>query len=316
MKALLRIITIAVAIVAGTASMYSQEELLTPSGTFMFAERDTCQLFFDLYKAAPGSSTDIAGKEKPTVLFAFGGGFVGGSRDSKSYNRWFRMLTENGYNVVSIDYRLGLKDVQNPGVNMKFVRQLQHAIDIAVEDLFSATDYIIHNQEILGIDASNLVISGSSAGAITVMQGEWELCNRSEKARILPEDFQYAGVMSFAGAILSFHGKPTYDREPCPTLMLHGTADHVVPYKQIALFKLHFAGTKILTGIFRKNGYNYNTLRYLDNGHEIASSMVWNFNEEIRFLESNVINGGKRIVDALTDDPTIKKSSGSFKDLY
>ena len=55
---------------------------------------------------------------------------------------------------------------------------------------------------------------------------------------MLPQDFNYAGVMSFSGAILSREGKVDFKSETCPVLMLHGTADALVPYKQIAILNL------------------------------------------------------------------------------
>ena len=92
------------------------------------------------------------------------------------------------------------------------------------------------------MDPSNIVISGSSAGAISVMQAEYEIANRTSWASVLPQGFNYAGVMSFSGAILSRKGKVKYQTVPCPTMMLHGTADMLVPYKQIAVFNLGFFG--------------------------------------------------------------------------
>ena len=38
------------------------------------------------------------------TIFAFGGGFRGGSRDSASFMPFFRFLVENGVTVVSTDY--------------------------------------------------------------------------------------------------------------------------------------------------------------------------------------------------------------------
>ena len=99
---------------ANTAT--AQEAPISPDGTYLFAERDTCDLYMDVYNPAKGSKTNIDGKKKPTIVFMFGGGFIGGQRDDASYNKWFKMLTQNGYRVVSIDYRLGLKGSKKVGV--------------------------------------------------------------------------------------------------------------------------------------------------------------------------------------------------------
>ena len=46
---------------------------ITPDGTYMFMQRDTCDLFMDVYNPAPGTDTICGGQKKPTIIFAFGG---------------------------------------------------------------------------------------------------------------------------------------------------------------------------------------------------------------------------------------------------
>lgn len=300
------------------AGLYSRAAgaIVTPDETYMFAKRDTCELFMDIYHPAKGSQTNFNGTEKPTVIFMFGGGFIHGTRDNESYHKWFKMMTENGYRIVSIDYRLGLKGSDKVGVAQ--VNVLDQAIHMAVEDLFSATTFIIDNQDQLGIDPKNIVISGSSAGAITVMQAEYEISNRTHWTSVLPQDFNYKGVMSFSGAILSREGKVDFELEPCPTLMLHGTADKLVPYRQIKILWLGFFGGGKLVERFEKFGYNYNMYHFVDYGHEIAGSMETTMDLQLRFLETNVMQGKKRIVEAWIEDPDVWKGSGpqSRKELY
>lgn len=299
-----------------TFRINAAEPEITPDGTYMFVQRDTCDLFLDVYNPAEGSETTFAGKAKPTVLFMFGGGFIRGTRDDEDYLGWFKKMTENGYRVISIDYRLGLKGSNKVGVAQ--VNVLDKAIHMAVEDLFSATNFIIDNADQLGVDPSEIVISGSSAGAISVMQAEYEICNRTVWASVLPEGFNYAGVMSFSGAILSRKGKVKYAEEPCPTLILHGTADELVPYKQIAFFNLGFFGGGKLVERFEKFGLNYNMYHFIDYGHEIAGSMYTTFDLQKKFLEVNVIQGKERIIEAWVTDPDVYKGAGpqSRKELY
>ena len=315
-KEMKRIVMTLAAILIGAAAATAQSGLISPDGTYVFVKRDTCDLFMDVYNPAKGSETTLDGKKKPTILFMFGGGFIGGERDNQSYNPWFKKLTENGYRVISIDYRLGLKGASNVGIAQ--VNLLDKAIHMAVEDLFSATCFILDNSDQLGVERDNIVISGSSAGAITAMQAEYELANRTAYASVLPQDFNYAGVMSFAGAILSRKGKVKYETDPCPTMMLHGTADKIVPYRQIALFNLGFFGGGKLVDRFKKFGYDYNMFHFIDYGHEIASSMYSTFDLQLDFLEKNVIQGKKRIIEAWISDPDVWKGSQlkSLKDIY
>lgn len=294
----------------------SAQNTITPDGTYMYVQRDTCDLFMDVYDPAAGSRTSLDGIEKPTIIFMFGGGFIRGTRDDESYNGWFRTMTENGYRVISIDYRLGLKGSNKVGVAQ--VNVLDKAIHMAVEDLFSATDFIIENAEQLGVDPENIVISGSSAGAITVMQAEYEIANRTSWASVLPAGFNYAGVMSFSGAILSREGKVDFKSTPCPVMMLHGTSDELVPYDQIKVFNLGFFGGGKLVERFQKYGLNYNMYHFIDYGHEIAGSMDTTTDLQFKFLENNVMKGKRRIVEAWIDDPDVWKGSGpqSRKELY
>lgn len=291
-------------ILAGITEI-SAQEMITPDHTYMFAQRDTCELYMDIYEPAKDSQTTFEGKAKPTVMFMFGGGFIDGSRDDEDYLEWFRQMTDNGYRIISIDYRLGLKGSDKVGIAQ--VNVLDKAIHMAVEDLFSATEFIIENADALGVDPYNIVVSGSSAGAISVMQAEYEIANRTAWASVLPAGFNYAGVMSFSGAILSREGLVDFKTEPCPTLMLHGTADELVPYKQIRFLHLGFFGGGKLVERYKKFGYSFNMYHFMDYGHEIAMSMETTLDLQNDFLETNVIQGKKRIVEAWISDPDVLK---------
>jgi predicted esterase len=282
---------------------------ITPDCTYLYERRDTCDLFLDIYNPAKGSQTMIDGREKPTIIFVFGGGFICGSRDNESYKPWFKAMTDDGYRIVSIDYRLGLKGSKKVGIAQ--VKTLDNAIHIGVEDLFSATNYIQENAEQLGINPSNIVVAGTSAGAIIAMQAEYEICNQTAWTTTLPEGFRYAGIMSFSGAILSHEGKVDYKSfKPAPTLILHGTIDKLVPYKQIAIFNLGFYGGGKLIDRLKKYDVSYNMYHFIDYGHEIASSMYKTIDLQKCFLETNVMQGKNKIIEAWISDPDINKGAG------
>ncbi|NLX65565.1 MAG: alpha/beta hydrolase, partial [Bacteroidales bacterium] len=171
--------------------------------TRLYAEKAGNELKMDIYRS------DVATLQpQPCLIFVFGGGFKEGSRDAKLYHPYFNFFAEKGFTVVSIDYRLGMKDQKAPGIfNNKPIR---NAIAVAVEDLYSATNYLLENAEALSIDPSRIIISGSSAGAITVLQADYESRDNHPSANLLPDNFHYAGVISFAGAIFSTEGTPSY----------------------------------------------------------------------------------------------------------
>ena len=270
--------------------------------TLKFAQRDTCDLFLDLYMP---TDTALLAENKPLILFAFGGGFYSGERDAKDYIEWFNALNAKGYPVASMDYRLGLKGVKY-AKNLKFVAKLEHAVDIAVEDMYSATNYLLENAKDLCLEGRGIVISGSSAGAMTSLQAEYYIANDAEIAKVLPEGFNYAGVMSFSGAVFSKKGNVTYAKTPCPQLLLHGMLDRMVTYKQIKMLGMCLGGSSHIAKQLAKAGYNYQILRFTNNYHEICVSMMRNLDKELEFLSRNVEKGENIIIDAVITDPEIK----------
>ena len=286
--------------------------------TYKVAQRDTCDLFMDVYDPVviPGDTL-----QRPTILYVFGGGFITGRRDDPYVLPWFKRLTENGYRVVSVDYRLGLK-----GVEMRFdlahliqsARYTKKAVDMGVEDVFASVRYLVDHADSLGVDPSNIVIAGSSAGAMISLSSELEACNRTARAEILPEGFHFAGVMSFAGAIMSDSGKPCYDRVPCPQLLIHGTSDGAVTYNKMGFGRWGMFGSSYLVDkVLEPAGYEYQIYRYVGHTHDMAANMMANWPEEKRFLEVSVMGRKRLVLDCTLDDPMMPAwQSVSLDDIY
>lgn len=296
-----------------TAAAAAQEQ-----ETYLYAQRDTCSLFLDVYRPAEGAETTLEGAPKPTVVFIFGGGFIMGRRDDPFHAPWFKRLTDNGYTVVSIDYRLGMKGYQvGKGLKgaLKASERFLLAQQIGVEDLFSAVAFLTQNREQLGIDPDNLVVSGSSAGAIITLAAVHEVaCGRTG---ILPKDFRFKGAMSFAGGIVSTSGAPDFPSAPCPILLLHGTADEAVAYDKLAGMGKGLWGSNFLAGKLSKAGYPFCIYRFKDRTHAVAAYMDYVWDIEQAFLEQNVILGHARSVDAVVDDPSLPSwFNVSLDDIY
>lgn len=279
--------------------------------TEIYAIKDEQELKVDIY-----TNDSIKIKNKPCLVFVFGGGFKEGNRD-KPYNLdYFNYFANKGYIVASIDYRLGMKGVNVSGI--KFVRAINHAINLAVSDLFSATNYLLNNAKELNIDPTRIIISGSSAGAITVLQADYELSDHKQSANILPNDFRYAGVISFAGGIFSTEGLPTYNQQPAPTLFFHGSKDKLVPYSKIQLFKLGFFGSDKLAQRFRKKGYPYMCYSMEDNGHDVSTYPLKEFHHEIeQFIENFVFDKKQWMIDIdMKDKLRQSDTSTSIENYY
>lgn len=270
--------------------------------TLTYSVKGSDTLKMDIY-----SNQDIKEK-KPCVLFVFGGGFFMGQRDADYYTVYFNKLVQHNYKVITIDYRLGLKGNKKK-ISPLNTKPLKEAIEMAVTDLYDATAYLIKNEDKLGIDTSMMMLSGSSAGGITVLHADWEKRNHTDITSQLPEDFQYKAVLSFAGAILSYKGKPSYKIPPAPTMLFHGTEDKVVIYNKIRLFNKGFFGSKALAKKFRQKKYPYYFERVEGMGHEVAGSpMKENLNDILWFIDAYVYKKKQYLIEVDFNDLQRKRT--------
>lgn len=278
MKRLIILMTMIAATLSVTAGTVRHTEL--------YAVKGTDSLYLDHYAA------DTEGL-RPCVIFVFGGGFSHGDRNRELYGDYFRMLVGRGIDVVTIDYRLGMKDVSNPGI-FETISLMKNSVRVAVEDLFDATSFVLGKAGEWNIDPDRIIASGSSAGAITVLQAENNICNRTETAKILPDGFNYAGIISFAGAIYSTSGKPEWKSAPAPMLLFHGTSDMNVPYRKAVLLGIGFYGSDLiaeqLSGL--RSPYLFYSVKYED--HSLAETpMTQNLDTISGFIDDYVIGGAR-----------------------
>jgi predicted esterase len=282
----------------------SQTEKISPSvnkESFIYAVKDSSQLGLDIYTPKDNDSN----YKKPVIIFAFGGAFIGGHRDDSVYNKYFNNLVENKYIVVSISYRLGLKGVKHLS---KFnIAPLKKAIDMAVADTYDATNWVIVHASSLGIDTSKIILSGSSSGAITMLGAEFGRRNESMASNILPAGFEYAGVIAFSGAVLTYDGSLKYKIAPSPALMFHGTADHIVPYQKIRFFNKGFYGSAWIAKTFKEKNYPYYLYSEEGLGHEVAVLPMYNSIPIILdFLDKYIIQKKRYEINVEFKDPDTK----------
>ena len=261
--------------------------------TYTFAEKDGQELKLDVYM--PEDSLN----EHPCIVFAFGGGFKMGARDEASYQKFLTEMAENGIVGVSIDYRLGLKDKKIKNL-IQLAKILENSVNMAVEDMASAVEFVLKNAADLKVNTKQIMLSGSSAGAITALQTDYYLCN--EKVKNLPEDFRFAGVLSFAGAVASFGEKLEYKKQPAPVLFMHGTKDELVTYnKKVVLKRGMYGSNYLIENIWVKNNWPYMALRFRNFGHEVA---MIGFKENVptilEFIDKFVLNSNKIYVTDVT----------------
>ena len=277
--------------------------------TYHFATHDGQELYLDRY-----ALDEAADAPRPCMIFAFGGGFVQGERNHEYYSIYFDHLAREGVVVVSIDYRLGLKNLNPDGSVMHMIEAFQNAVNIAVEDMYAATNYVIANAEEWGVDTSKIMISGSSAGAITAVQAEWMRCNGDVRAQVLPADFRYAAVVSCAGAIFSVKGKPKFKSDPAPMMLFHGTSDRNVPYDHSSMLGVGFYGSAYIVKQLEKldSPYWFFSAEYVD--HKMAGlPYIYSCDLIMQFINDFVIRGERLQITTDVVDLDGEKQPTRFK---
>jgi len=281
--------------------------------TYTYAVKDSQQLKLDIYFPAGDKATDRA-----AWIHVHGGGFAGGSRDSKADVNLCTHLAKKGYVTASISYRLTRKgtgfgcDVP-ADVKMETFRK-------AVSDLRSATAFMLKNHTEFGIDTNRIIISGSSAGAETVLNAAYRPATQwVEGKQELPTGFRYAGVISFAGAMVNVANITA--ETAIPTMMFHGTADNLVPY---ATAPHHYCsidspGYMMLDGSYtianrlRKLGKTYWLETRCGAGHEMSGlPMTQSVDDIVDFAYNYIILGKKAQIHTIDKSPKYKKGDSLY----
>ena len=264
----IRTVTLTLLFLTAMSGANAQRPGILKSDTYRFVERDTF-LCLDVYKPAQPRA------DKAAVLMAFGGGFLSGERDNIHMKNWARALYERGFTVISIDYRLGFKDsavVASHSRLLKLPDLFKYCIDIAVEDCAAAVAWVHSYAGMLDIDPSRLVLTGSSAGAITVLQLDYCRANSLPQASALPPGWKPAAVIPYSGGVMCRDSKLKYATDPAPTMLMHGKKDRIVTYKSIGLpFGEKMHGGKKMDKAMKRQDIPHWFIRFEDIGHEVAN---------------------------------------------
>jgi len=148
------------------------------------------------------------------VIFIHGGGFSGGSRTSPEIVDEATTLAREGYVTASISYRLTPEGCSAGGPTAACLTAIVNARD----DALAAVGFLRTNAAAYGIDQSRIAVAGTSAGAITAANVAFSSTDTAATA--------VRAAVSLSGA----HILTVPDPGDAPLLLLHGTADFVVPY--------------------------------------------------------------------------------------
>ena len=179
---------------------------------------------------------------RPVVVVAHGGFFIGGSNDGSDVVPLCEDLARMGYVAVSISYRLGISNF------FDLESSLQEAVVRGVQDAKAAVRYLrkshAEDGNTWGIDPERIVLGGSSAGAFIALHAAY-VDDLSEIPSTV--DFNAYGL---SGGIEGDSGSPGYSSDilsifsisgamgdvdwmssgNTPLVSVHGTSDGTVPF--------------------------------------------------------------------------------------
>lgn len=176
--------------------------------------------------------------QRPLLIIAHGGSFVGGSKDLSDVVDICRTFAKHGYVTASIQYRLGFGSLfPNEELATKAVLRATQDMKAAVR-FFRKDAATINNYR---IDPDNIVVGGVSAGAFMALHLAY-LDKPSEMPSFVNLD-EFGGIEGNSGnpgypsntkAVVNLCGAlgnaQWLEAGDVPLLSMHGNNDNVVPF--------------------------------------------------------------------------------------
>ena len=147
-------------------------------------------------------------------------------------------------------------------------------------------------------DPSNVFIAGSSAGAETVLHaGFWVMKTMNLDELQLSKEFDYAGIISGAGAIMDLNLITDINKKPI--MLFHGDEDRFVPYGTATH---HFCppnsrgglmlfGSSSFAAHLSNLGESVELTTFKGGGHEYAGAYFYRGQEHVVNLLKKVVLG-------------------------
>lgn len=216
--------------------------------------------------------------DRACVVLLHGGGFAEGGRNDDWSVKSANTLAERGFVVFSIDYRLGMNNADMVRENFslfKFHNMMEYCIRLAVEDLGLALGAIFEHEKELNVDRDKIVLAGSSAGAITVLQFDFCRTNLAlgHSHQRMFKWWRPAAVVAYSGGLMCGRRSFNMTFTCAPLLLFHGVEDRIVkPGRRICSLKRDFFGS---AKIYEQLADDWSQMcwyyRFMDVGHEVST---------------------------------------------
>lgn len=171
--------------------------------------------------------------QRPAILVLHGGGFLFGNKEDSIVVALSQFYARRGYVVYNANYRTGMTTPNQINAGKAYYR--------AIQDAKSCVRYIRKTGVDIGVDTSQIFITGVSAGALTSIgtayldQNEIPSFINYSTLGLLDDASGNIGYSSNVKAVVSISGgvydtTTIFDNETEPLYSFHGTADGVIPY--------------------------------------------------------------------------------------
>jgi acetyl esterase/lipase len=257
--------------------------------TYTIKGKDTLKL--DVYTP----KNIVIGTKLPTLLWMHGGGFSIGSRDYIDDAQLCEAVTKYGYIGISISYRLLRTHTDTQfgclcpnEIKMETFRQ-------ATIDYLDAAAFVVETAEMLNVDTTKIIAGGSSAGAEGVLNSVYMKPYFVDNLHKY-EDVKFAGVLSFAGAVVN--ANYITKTNAVPSVLFHGTDDQLVPFASAPHHLcdpekpgyIMLDGSKIIAEKLDAFETSYYFKIVKGGMHEVAKIPMDELDEIFKFFEQTVLN--------------------------